>query len=414
MKKRRSNRRKHATGMIFLVVGMVLMAACVFLYIGENNFRMAATQVSNSITSTLTEESSASSSQVQEPTVTTLHFSATGDNLIHDGLYLQASKRAGGDGYDFQYLYENVAPFYQNFDINWINQETLVTDELPPSSYPCFCTPGDLAREMYDIGFRVFSLSNNHSYDKGAQGIAATRRFWDSMPDDVVTTGLFAGENDYYNIPIQEKNGVRIAYLAYTDSTNGIPTPQDATANIIYTSQEDIIQFQIEQARSLADIVVVGVHWGTENSHIVNDAQRSLAQKIANWGADIIIGTHPHVVQTIEVLTDSNGKQVPVAYSLGNFVSTQIQADNLIGIILTFDIVKTTQPDGTVSSCVIDNVKAIPEVMHYDANFQNARAYLFRDYTDELAASHGNGSLSRTYIQSVLEENIPAEYLVLE
>ena len=109
-----------------------------------------------------------------------------------------------------------------------------------------------------------------------------------------------------------------------------------------------------------------------------------------------------------------DGTQVPVAYSLGNFVSTQIQADNLIGILLTFDITKTTQPDGTVSSCVIENVKAIPEVMHYDANFQNARAYLFRDYTDELAASHGNGSMSRAYIQSVLEENIPAEYLALD
>ena len=172
---------------------------------------------------------------------------------------------------------------------------------------------------------------------------------------------------------------------------------------------------QIELAQTMADVVVVGVHWGTENSHVVNDAQRTLAQKIADWGADIIIGTHPHVVQTIEMLTSAkDGTQVPVAYSLGNFVSTQIQADNLIGILLTFDITKTTQPDGTVSSCVIENVKAIPEVMHYDANFQNARAYLFRDYTDELAASHGNGSMSRAYIQSVLEENIPAEYLVLD
>ena len=125
-------------------------------------------------------------------------------------------------------------------------------------------------------------MSNNHSYDKGAQGIAATLRFWDDMPDDVVTTGLYAGEADYGNIPIQEKEGVRIAYLAYTETTNGLPTPSDAAANVIYTSQEDVIQQQIELARQQADIVVVGVHWGVEGSHTPTDAQRALGQKIAD------------------------------------------------------------------------------------------------------------------------------------
>ena len=410
-KKRRAGRNKHWGSAAFLVISVVLLVACVSLYIGENLNSIETQTVDASLSQAPAPPSS--SSEPLQPTVTTLHVSATGDNLIHDGIYLQARQRAGGDGYDFGLLYENVAYFYKDFDINWINQETLVTDELPPSSYPCFCTPGALAQEAYDIGFRVFSLSNNHSYDQGAEGIAATRRFWASMPEDVVTTGLFAGEEDYNNIPIQEKNGVKIAYLAYTDSTNGIPTPQNAEANVIYTSQEDVIQMQVEQAEAMADIVIVGVHWGTENSHVVTDAQRILAQKIADWGADLIIGTHPHVIQPIEMVTSSDGSQVPVAYSLGNFVSTQIQADNLIGIILTFDITKTTEPDGTVSSCTIENVKAVPEVMHYDANFKNARAYLFRDYTDELAASHGNGSISRSYIQAVLEENISSEYLVL-
>ena len=347
-----------------------------------------------------------------QPVVTTLHASATGDNLIHLGLYQQAQQRAGGSGYDFTYLYENVAPFYADYDINWLNQETLVSDEFPPSSYPMFCSPAALGEHMYDIGFRVFSLSNNHSYDKGAEGIAATRRFWASMPDDVVTTGLFAGESDYSNIPIQEVDGVRIAYLSYTEHTNGLPTPSGAEANVIYTSQEDVIQSQIELARTMADVVVVGVHWGTENSHTVNDAQRALGQKIADWGADIIIGTHPHVVQSIETLTTSDGRSVPIAYSLGNFASLQADRDNLIGIVLTYDITKTTQPDGT-SSVSVGNVKAHPVVMHYDANWSNARLYFYRDYTEELAAAHGVGGMSRTYIQSVLEENISAEYLVL-
>ncbi len=117
-----------------------------------------------------------------EPVVATVDFSATGDNLIHSKIYQQAAARAVGDAaYSFDYCYEALVPFYRGFDVNWINQETLCTDELAPSTYPSFSTPGDCARALYRAGIRVFSLSNNHTYDKGSKGIAATLRFWDLM-----------------------------------------------------------------------------------------------------------------------------------------------------------------------------------------------------------------------------------------
>lgn len=411
--KHQSPKGRNALIAAIVVAAVCLSALCVWVFALDQKLPAQETGAPVSIP----EQSSALPQSVSEaepePIVTTLHVSATGDNLIHLGLYLEAAERANSEGYDFTYLYENVAPFYQDYDINWINQETLVTDEFPPSSYPMFCSPAALGQHMYDIGFRVFSLSNNHSYDKGADGIAATRRFWASMPEDTVTTGLFAGESDYSNIPLQEVDGVTIAYLAYTEHTNGLSTPSSAEANVIYTSQEDVIQSQIELAKTMADVVVVGVHWGTENSHIVNDAQRALGQKIADWGADIIIGTHPHVVQGIDTLTSADGRSVPIAYSLGNFASLQDVRDNLIGIVLTYDITKTTQPDGS-SETSVSNVKAHPVVMHYDYNWTNARLYFFRDYTEELAAAHGVGGMSLAYIQEVLEEYIPAEYLVLD
>ena len=274
-----------------------------------------------------------------------------------------------------------------------------------------------MGHELYHVGWRVIAMSNNHSYDMGATGIAATRRFWADMPDDVVTTGLFAGEEDYDNIPIQEKDGVRIAYLAYTEHTNGLPTPSTAEANVIYTSEEDVIEHQIRLAREQADVVVVGVHWGTEGSHIITDDQRVLGQKMADWGADVIIGTHPHVIQVVDMLTSEDGRSVPIAYSLGNFVSLQSDADNLIGLIFTFTITKTTQPDGT-SETVIDDPAVVPMVMHYDAGYSDGRAYLYRDYTEELAAAHGVRarwySFSKEYILQVLTEYISPEYLVLE
>lgn len=348
------------------------------------------------------------------PQVTTLRFSATGDNLIHQGIYKQANRRAGGEGYDFSYCYENVRDFYADFDINWINQETLINDKYEPATYPCFSTPGQMARDLYDVGFRVFSISNNHTYDKGAGGIEATLEFWDTMPEDTVVCGLYRGQEDYLNIRLQTVNGVTIAYLAYTEHTNGIPTPSGAVANVIYTNELDVIQSQIAQAAELADLVIVSNHWGVEGSHTITDAQRSLAQQMVDWGADVIIGTHPHVVQDAEWLTAVDGRQCFVAYSLGNYLNAQSTMDTMIGAVLDFTIQKTTQPDGS-SKTVVLSPSLHPVINHYDANYGNIRLYWFKDYTDELAAQHGVRAkypeFSRSYISNVLTSSIGEEFL---
>lgn len=352
-----------------------------------------------------------------QPVVETIRFSATGDNLIHSPIYNQAARRAGEDGkYSFDYCYEHIAPFYAEQDVNWINQETLCSDTLAPSTYPCFSTPGDCARALYRAGVRVFSLSNNHTYDKGASGIAATQQFWESMPEDVVTTGLWRGEEDYDRIPLQTVNGVTIAYLSYTEHTNGIRQNKNMTANVIYTSQTDVIEHQVRLARQQADFVVVGVHWGVENSHAVVDSQRTLAQNLADWGADVIVGTHPHVLQDAQWLTAADGRRSFVAFSLGNFLSTQSHPDQLVGAILTLQLQKTTQPNGSVQ-CEVLAPQLHPTVTHYDAGKTNVRTYLLRDYTQELAAAHGvranYSDFSLDRIQKIAQNNISASFLAL-
>lgn len=352
-----------------------------------------------------------------QPVVETVRFSATGDNLIHSKIYQQAAARAVGDAaYSFDYCYANLVPFYSDFDVNWINQETLCTDELAPSTYPCFSTPGDCARALYRAGFRVFSLSNNHTYDKGASGIAATLRFWASMPADVVTTGLWRGEADYGTIPLHTVNGVTIAYLSYTEHTNGIPRSSAMEANVLYTSQTDVIEQQVRQAAQLADFVVVGVHWGVEDSHTITGAQRTLAQQLADWGADVIVGTHPHVLQNAGWLTAEDGRRVFAAYSLGNFLSTQSKKDQLIGAVLTLRLQKTTSPDGTVQLEVLDP-QLHPTVTHYGMGKSDVRAYLYRDYTPELAAAHGvranDSDFSYDYIRAVAQQYIDPAFLDL-
>ncbi len=406
-----SNKR---TGFILKKVIIIVFVICIIFSgcsVINNNSNFTAQSIA-------VNEQQAQEVETPKPEVYNVTFSASGDNLIHDGIYLQAKKHANGNGYDFSYCYENMREYLSGFDINWINQETLVNDELAPSSYPMFSTPGEMGHDLYDVGYTVFSLSNNHTYDKGAQGLSATMDFWNNkMPQDIYTCGLFTGPEQYYdNITYQTKNDIVIAYLAYTETTNGLPLPQGAQYHVIYTSQTDIIQKQIETAAQNADIVVISNHWGVENSHSYTQAQKTLAQQMANWGADLIIGTHPHVVQDAEWLTAEDGRDVFVAYSLGNYISTQATANTMIGALLECEFEKTLNPDGT-SVSIVKSATLRPVITHYDAYYKNIRVYLYEDYTSELASAHGVRSrypqFSLEYIESVLRENINSELLVL-
>lgn len=346
------------------------------------------------------------------PTVNTVRFSATGDDLIHPGLYKQAASRATDGGYDFGYLYENLRGFYSEFDVNWLNQETLVNDAFEPSGYPMFSTPTDITKALYDVGFRVFSLSNNHSYDKGAAGIEASLAHWATLPDDVAYMGFYNVDtlDDYV---YQTVNGITFGYLSYTEYTNGIPTPSGAQHRVILLSEQDLIAQQIAAMRPNCDVLVVSCHWGVEDSHTVTDAQRQMAQWLADQGVDLIIGTHPHVTQTAEWLPAADGTDAFVAYSLGNFVNAQKPSDNMVGLILDITFEKTTQPDGSDTVALL-GPKLHPVINHYESGFSNVRAYLYRDYTDELGAAHGTSPLSREKIQGILQSSVDAQFLALD
>ena len=350
-----------------------------------------------------------------EPVVQTVHFSATGDNLIHEGIYNQARARGSDGHYDFIPAYENLRDFYAGFDVNWLNQETLVNDDYEPSGYPMFSTPGDITNALYNVGFRVFSLSNNHSYDKGAGGIASSMAHWAAMPDDVVSMGFYNLET-YDDYVYQTVNGVTIGYLSYTEMTNGLPTPSGSEYGVVYLDQRDVIEKQITDMRPNCDVLVVSCHWGVEGSHTVTDAQRETAQWLADQGADLIIGTHPHVLQNAQWLTAADGRQVFTAYSLGNFISTQEKPNQLVGAILSVQLEKTTEPDGTVR-CSVLSPRLLPTVTHYDAGKSNVRTYLFRDYTEALTKAHGvrqaYPDFSLEMIQSIARENIDPEFLQL-
>lgn len=346
------------------------------------------------------------------PTVETVRFSATGDNLIHDGIFLQARQRGENGSYDFTEAYEPMRTFYEQFDVNWLNQETLVNDAFEPSGYPLFSTPGDITDALYDIGFRVFSVSNNHSYDKGAEGIISSLEHWAAMPDDVAVAGFYNQET-YDDYTYQTVNGITFGYLSYTEYTNGLPTPSESEYRVIYLDERDLISQQIADMRPNCDVLVVSCHWGVEGSHELTDFQTETAQWLADQGVDLIIGTHPHVTQTAQWLTGSGGNTTFVAYSLGNFLNAQSQPDNMVGAVLDITFQKTTQPDGSVSVEML-NPKLHGVVTQYEAGYQDIRVYPYADYTDELGAAHGNFTLSRTQIEEILSSSIDSEFLTLD
>lgn len=346
------------------------------------------------------------------PTVETVRFSATGDDLIHDGIFLQAKERGQDGHYDFTEAYEPMREFYTQFDVNWLNQETLVNDAFEPSGYPLFSTPGDITDTLYDIGFRVFSLSNNHSYDKGAEGIASSLEHWHAMPEDVAVMGFY-NLDSYDDYVYQTVNGITFGYLSYTEATNGLPTPEGAAYGVVYLDDRETIAKQIADMRPHCDVLVVSCHWGVEGSHEMSELQLETAQWLADQGVDLIIGTHPHVTQTAQWLTGTNGNTTFVAYSLGNFINAQSQPDNMIGAVLDITFQKTTLPDGT-STVEMLNPQLHGVVTQYEAGYKNIRVYPYADYTDELGATHGNFTLTRAQIEETLRNSIGDEFLTLE
>ncbi|MFR9310838.1 MAG: CapA family protein [Hydrogeniiclostridium mannosilyticum] len=353
-------------------------------------------------------EPEAVSSEPEEPVSITIL--GAGDNLIHDGIYIQANKRTGGQGYDFTPVYERVKADIQRADIAVINQETVLAGKiLPLSGYPMFNSPTEVGDSLVDLGFDVICHANNHVLDKGTDGLIATLDYWDTQPVEVI--GAYRNTEDLERIRIVESKGIKTAHLAFTEMTNGLSLPQGTDLRVVYTSEAEEMERLIKKAKSMADVVVVSVHWGNENTTQITPNQEELAQKMVDWGADIIFGNHAHVIQPLTVLTRSDGTKCPVIYAFGNFVSAQAYGYNLVSGLLTVTMTKEPGSD----KVVFDGMQFKPIVTHYNRGYSDITIYPLSEYTAELAAAHGvrqrTPNFSLDYIHEMVNRSIPEEYL---
>lgn len=360
---------------------------------------------------TTTETTVTEQTEPPESEFLTVSFAVTGDNLIHSSIYNQAQERAGGEGYDFAYAYENIVPLIEEADVAVINQETLICNDIfAPSTYPMFNSPIALGDHMLDIGFDVFSIANNHTLDKGTDGLSACLDYWDSHPEAVVC-GAYRNAEDKENIRVKNFGGIDFSFLSYTESLNGLSLPAGSELIIGDLNNIEGMEADIVAAKEISDVCVVALHWGVENSDVISDYQRIIAGRLAEAGADIIIGNHPHVLRDIEEIEREDGGVTLCAYSLGNFISAQSVGQNLIGGVLKFDV--SLKSDRTEAP-VFENIELVPVITHYEGNYNNVKLYPLDRYTRELAESHGVKTMSKfgyDYIFEVLKKNINEKYL---
>ncbi|MBQ4362627.1 MAG: CapA family protein [Oscillospiraceae bacterium] len=369
--------------------------------------------------SSVSDDTQSPVTDVQTTTVTTtppppppsVSFTAVGDNLIHSSIYKQAARRAeelDHTDYDFGYAYEGVADLLDDADISIINQETLIcNDEFPPDTYPCFNSPTELGDHMDKLGFDIFGMANNHVLDKGEKGLEACLRYYDRR--EMIRVGAYRDEKDRSKIRIVEKNGMRIAFLAYTEHTNGLSLPGDSPLCYGSIRNEDAIELalsEVEKAEQMSDAVIVMLHWGVEDSDVIGPEQRALALRFADAGTDVILGSHPHVLRDMEWIERSDGGRTLCAYSMGNFISAQNQGRNLIGGILDFTLTGTDNGNGERPE--VGDIVFTPIVTHYDSNYSNIRLYTLDNYTEELANGHGvraNSTFSMDFILEYLNKH---------
>ena len=369
----------------------------------------------SSSSSSLPPEPVSSAEEIHEPPediISEATFLAVGDNLIHDVIYYQAARRTDDGSYDFLPVYEQIRNKISAADIAYINQETPMAGSLEPSTYPMFNTPPEMAEDLSDLGFDVINIANNHMLDKGVQGLSETIELLRNTDGISAVIGAYDDPEGYGEPVIVEKNDIRFGFVGFTQHTNGLRLPKDNANMIIYTDNTDEMFLLIQELKAASDVVIVSVHWGDEGYNLPNDYQRELARQFADWGVDIVIGTHPHVLQAIEYLSGENGSETLVFYSLGNFVSAQIDPANLIGGIAEI----TVRKNHTTGEVYVFAPELNFVITQYGTGFSDLHLVDLEDYTEQQAAQHGivlkyGKEFSIDYIHDFIGETIDSRFL---
>lgn len=269
-----------------------------------------------------------------QPVSPSLSFAAMGDMLAHDSVVNQART---SEGYDFTPYFSNIKSLYQGSDVTFCNPETPAAgSKYGISGYPTFNAPMEFSRDLSKSGCNLINFATNHIADKGQSAINDTLTYWQEL-EPLAIAGANQSLEEQQAVRYFEKNGLKVAFVAFADFSNS-PAPNSYSLN--YYHDQTLVSNLLTEARQQADVVIVSAHWGVEDDHTVSQDQQRTAQMLADLGADVIIGTGPHVLQKVSKLVRADGGETLVWYSIGNMLSSQLKVDELTGGIAKFRITK--------------------------------------------------------------------------
>ena len=305
-----------------------------------------------------------------------------GDVLLHTRLAYWSEDGKGG--YDFNPIFKLIKPIIKKADLAIVNQETILGGkELGVSGYPTFNGPYELGDAIANAGFDVVLQSNNHSLDRGKQGIYNCLNFWKKYPK-IKTVGINTSEAQKKKLCIYKKNGIKVAILNYTYGTNGIPLPKGMPYAVNYLVKDEVIN-DIKRAEKEADFTIVCPHWGTEYFRGISDYQKIWSKIFVENGVDLVLGAHPHVIEPIRYVTDKKtGHKMLVYYSLGNFVNSTM-SDGRVGDRYVGGIAKVKLKRGADNKVRIAKYGVKATVMHNGGTRFGSSVYPLTQYTEELA-----------------------------
>ena len=327
-----------------------------------------------------------------EPEPIAIRITAAGDNLLHNTVSMASALSEGG--YDFYPIYENIQKIIAGSDIAFINQEVMLTGEV--SAYPNLAAPAENADALIQAGFNVINLATNHTLDKGMKGLESCLENVHARPFEAVL-GAFRTEEEAAQLCVLEKQGIRFGFLSYTYGLNGYQLPSDKPWKVSLIDEQKIAA-DLAAIRSECDYLIVSMHWGNEYQTGESDYQNRLAQLLCDGGADLIIGTHPHVLQPMKWLEREDGHKTLCAYSLGNFVSNQHKRVTMLGGILEVELL--FDENGTLLETTSAGV--IPTVTHYKKGYYTI--YQLSEYNDELAGVHAIRNYETPFNMNYLNE----------
>lgn len=301
-----------------------------------------------------------------------ISIAAIGDILIHRPVYEDAKIQDGR--YDFKPMIANVKHVLEQADFTMANQESITGGtEIGLSSYPTFNSPFEVADAFADAGVDLMTMANNHTLDRGEKAIINAITHYNKI--GIESVGSYLNEEDANTLRIVNVNGIHLGFLSYTYGTNGIPVPKGKSYLVSLIDQEKIKQ-DINRIKNKVDVVIINVHWGLEYQSYPSNEQKKLAKFMANEGAHVIIGHHPHVLQPMEWVENEQGEKSIVIYSLGNFLSAQKGKGKDIGGVFQLTIEKRIE--GNQTKITLKDPSIVPTFVS-SQNSRNYRVHLLEN-----------------------------------